>query len=131
MVSLANLGQTVPMFLQLSHTKLDVFQVSKQLALECYRVTKSFPGEEKFALIQQVRRAALSVHLNIAEGCSRTSAVERKRFFEISRGSVIEIDTALDIAVSLTYCTDEQLKDLGQLIIKTFKLLSGMIAGRT
>ncbi len=131
MVSLVNLDQTVPMFLQLSHTKLDVFQVSKQLTLECYRITKSFPTEEKFALVQQIRRAALSVHLNIAEGCSRISPIERKRYFEISRGSVIEIDTALDIALSLTYCADEQVKDLGQLIIKTFKLLSGMMAGRS
>ena len=119
------------MFLNLGHTKTEVFQQSRQLVFACYRITQSFPSEEKFALVQQIRRAALSVHLNIAEGCSRTSAVERKRFFEISRGSVIEIDTALDIAVSLTYCTDEQLKDLGQLIIKTFKLLSGMIAGRS
>lgn len=118
------------MFLQLSHTKLDVFQVSRQLVLECYKITKNFPSEEKFALVQQIRRAALSVHLNIAEGCSRTSAVERKRFFEVSRGSVIEIDAALDIALSLTYCTETQLGNLGQLIIKVFKLLSGMMAGR-
>jgi four helix bundle protein len=131
MVSLVNLDQTVPMFLQLSHTKLEVFQVSEQLTLECYRVTKSFPSEEKFALIQQIRRAALSVHLNLAEGCSRRSALERKRYFEISRGSVIEIDTALDIAQSLGYCSETHLEDLGQLIIKTFKLLSGMVAGRT
>jgi four helix bundle protein len=131
MVSLTNLDQTVPMFLHLSHTKLNVFQVSKQLALECYRITKGFPNEEKFSLVQQIRRAALSVHLNLAEGCSRASTVERKRYFEISRGSVIEIDTALDIALSLSYCSETQLEDLGQLIIKTFKLLSGMVAGRT
>ncbi|ANE51127.1 four helix bundle protein [Flavisolibacter tropicus] len=118
------------MFLQLSHTKLDVFQVSKQLALECYKITKAFPSEEKFALVQQVRRAALSVHLNIAEGCSRTSAVERKRYFEISRGSVIEIHTALDIAECLGYCNQEQLSRLGKLIIQTFKILSGMMSSR-
>ena len=119
------------MFLQLSHTKLDVFQVSKQLALECYRVTKSFPSEEKFAIVQQIRRAALSVHLNIAEGCSRTSPIERKRFFEISRGSVIEIDTALDFATCLKYCNHEELSKLGELIIRTFKILSGMMGTRS
>jgi len=75
------------MFLQLAHTKLDVYQFSQQLALECYRLTKQFPNEEKFALVQQIRRAAISVHLNLAEGCSRKSLAERKRFFEISRGS--------------------------------------------
>jgi four helix bundle protein len=82
------------MFLHLAHTKTPVFIESKRFTLECYRITKDFPTEEKFAMVQQIRRAALSVHLNIAEGCSRKSATERKRFFEISRGSVIEIDTA-------------------------------------
>ena len=52
-------------------------------------------------MIQQIRRAALSVVLNIAEGCSRKSEAERKRFFEISRGSLIEIDAAFDIANEL------------------------------
>jgi four helix bundle protein len=79
------------MFLQLAHTKLDVYKVSQELALECYRITKQFPNEEKFALVQQIRRTATSVHLNLAEGCSRKSEAERKRFFEISRGSLIEI----------------------------------------
>jgi four helix bundle protein len=56
------------MFLQLSHTKLDAYQYSQELALECYRITRTFPVDEKFAMIQQIRRAALSVHLNISEG---------------------------------------------------------------
>jgi four helix bundle protein len=59
------------MFLQLAHTKLDIFQASKDFVLECYRVTKLFPQEEKFGMISQIRRAALSTHLNVAEGCSR------------------------------------------------------------
>lgn len=116
------------MFLQLAHTKLDVYQFSQALALECYKVTKLFPNEEKFAMVQQIRRAALSVHLNIAEGCSRKSKAERIRYFEIARGSVIEIDTALDIAHKLSYSTMEQLQPVGESIIKTFKLLSGMIS---
>ena len=78
-------------------------------------------------MVQQIRRAALSVHLNIAEGCSRKSAVERKRFFEIARGSVIEIDAAIGFASKLTYATLEQLEPLGEKTIKTFKILSGMI----
>jgi four helix bundle protein len=78
-------------------------------------------------MVQQIRRAALSVHLNIAEGCSRKSKADRKRFFEISRGSAIEIDAAIGIANKLTYVSLEQLQPLGDNIIKTFKLLSGMI----
>jgi four helix bundle protein len=91
------------MFLHLSHTKLNVYQSSKELILECYRLTTQFPNEEKFAMIQQIRRAALSVHLNIAEGCSRKSKAERTIYFEVARGSVIEIDSAVEIAHKLNY----------------------------
>jgi four helix bundle protein len=117
------------MFLQLSHTKTDVFQQSQNLAIECYRVTRTFPSDEKFAMVQQIRRAALSVHLNIAEGCSRKSLVERKRFFEISRGSVIEIDAAIGIAYRLEYCDMKTIENLGNHIISCFKQLTGMIKG--
>ena len=116
------------MFLQLTHTKLDAFQYSQELALECYRITRIFPVDEKFAMTQQIRRAALSVHLNISEGCSRKSRAERIRFFEIARGSVIEIDSAIGIAHKLCYATLEQLQPLGNSIIKNFKILSAMIA---
>ena len=90
------------MFLELAHTKTDVFQTSKKFTLECYRITKDFPADEKFGMVSQIRRAALSTHLNIAEGCSRKSENERKRFFEIARGSVVEVDTALDHMNSIT-----------------------------
>jgi four helix bundle protein len=116
------------MFLQLSHTKLDIFKVSKSFVLNCYTETKTFPPEEKFGIIQQIRRAALSVHLNIAEGCSRRSATERKRFYEVARGSVIEIDAALGIAVELNYTTKERLSELGQFMIRCYQMISKMIS---
>jgi len=116
------------MFLELSHTKLDIFKVSKSFVLNCYRETKTFPPEEKFGIVQQIRRAALSVHLNVAEGCSRRSATERKRFYEVARGSVIEIDAALDIAVELNYTTKERLYELGQFMIRCFQMISKMIS---
>lgn len=81
------------MFLQLSHTKLDVYSASRSLALECYRMTKA----------------------------------ERSRFFEVSRGSAVEVDTCFDLATGLNYVNLDDLKPVGELIIKTFKLLSGMI----
>ena len=115
------------MFLQLGHTKMDIYDISQHVVLKCYQITKLFPNEEKFALVQQIRRAAMSVHLNLAEGCSRKSPAERKRFFEISRGSVIEIDAAVGMAYKLSYVKIEELKPLGESIIKTFKILSGMM----
>lgn len=119
------------MFLQLAHTKLPIFSESQKLALECYRITKQFPADEKYAMVQQIRRAALSVHLNIAEGSSRKSEAERKRYYEIARGSVIEIDAAFYIAYQLLYCEMESLKLLGELIISSFKQLSGIIASNS
>ena len=115
------------MFLELSHTKLDVFAVSREFVLSCYERTKSFPSEEKFGMISQIRRAALSVHLNVAEGCSRKSIAERKRFYEIARGSLIEIDAAMDISVKLKYCSKENLKELGILMVRVFQMISKMI----
>ena len=116
------------MFLELARTKLDVFNISKEFVLSCYKETVSFPSDERFAMIQQIRRAALSVHVNVAEGCSRKSAAERKRFYEIARGSVIEIDTAFDIAVNLGYTSKERLKDLGILLVRSFQLISKTIS---
>jgi four helix bundle protein len=115
------------MFLELKHTNLDVFKVAREFVLTCYKETKNFPAEEKFSMISQIRRAALSVHLNIAEGCSRKSLAERKRFYEIARGSLIEIDAALDIAVNLEYTSKVKLQELGDLMIRTFQLISKMI----
>lgn len=58
------------MFLQLGHTKLDAFHFSKSLTLEYYRLTIPFPEGERYAMVQQIRRAAVPVHLNLAEGAS-------------------------------------------------------------
>jgi four helix bundle protein len=78
-------------------------------------------------MVSQIRRAGISVHLNIAEGCSRKTQKERKRFFEIARGSVIEVDSAIGIAQKIGYVQNEEIQTLGESIIKTFKLLSGLI----
>lgn len=78
-------------------------------------------------MITQIRRAAISVYLNIAEGSSRKSEVERKRYYEIARGSVIEIDAALDIANDLGYLKNYDTIKLGEAMITSFKLLSGLI----
>jgi four helix bundle protein len=115
------------MFLKLDHQKLDVYTTSRVFVLECYKLTRSLPVDEKFGMISQVRRAALSVHLNIAEGASRKSAVERKRYYEVARGSVIEVDAALDIANDLGYIKTIDTTNLGQSMIASFKLLTGLI----
>ncbi len=118
------------MFLKLNHQKLDVYHTSKKFVFECYKLTQSLPAEEKFGMISQIRRAALSVHLNIAEGSSRKSETERKRYYEIARGSIIEIDAALDIANDLGFLKNIKFETLETSIVSCFKLLSGLIKSR-
>ncbi len=118
------------MFLTLNHQNLDIYQSSKNFVLECYKLTKILPTEEKFGMVSQIRRAALSVHLNIAEGASRKSEAERKRYYEIARGSIIEIDAALDIAKELSYLLNYDTNNLGNSMIKSFKILCGLIGAK-
>ncbi len=115
------------MFLQLSHTKLDVYISSRAVVLNSYTVTKNFPTYEKFGLVSQIRRAALSIHLNLAEGCAMKTKASRKRYYEISRASLIELDTAIGVSNDLGYVKMEEISSLGENIILTFKLLTGMI----
>ena len=115
------------MFLKLNHQKLDVYEVSRFFVIECYKLSKVLPEEEKYGMKSQIRRAALSVHLNIAEGASRKSLGERKRFYGIARGSIIEIDAALDIAQNLEYLNNYNSANLEAYLIRCFKILTGLI----
>ncbi|MGZ3938902.1 MAG: four helix bundle protein [Flavisolibacter sp.] len=116
------------MFLKLNHQQFDIYKATRAFVKECYIATSEFPQEEKFALIQQIRRAAFSVHLNLSEGFSRKSTAERKRFFEMSRGSIVEIDGALDAAEDLGYCKKERLTQLGVCMNSCFSMLSKLIS---
>lgn len=124
-------SKSLNIFLKLNHQKLDLYKVSKLFVLECYKLSKQLPADEKFGMISQIRRAALSVHLNIAEGASGKSEVERKRYFEVSRGSVVEIDAAIDIAHELNYLKNIPLNLLGEEIVRCFKMLTAMINSST
>lgn len=115
------------MFLQLTHKEMDIYKVSKLFVIACYQLTNTLPSEEKFNMISQIRRAALSVQLNIAEGGSRKSSAERKRYYEVARGSLIEIDAALEIANELKYIIKEEQKKLGELLVRCFQMLTKMI----
>jgi four helix bundle protein len=101
------------MFLPLAHIKLDISTVSGAFVLSCYKETKVFRNEVNIALTQQIRKTALSVHLNLDEGLSRKSPAERKRFYDISSGSIIELDTAFDGAIELGYISKGKLTKQG------------------
>jgi four helix bundle protein len=115
------------MFIKLNHQSLDIYQAVRELTKEIYFVSNQLPGEERFNMVQQIRRAGLSIKLNLAEGASRRSLLERKRFLEVSRGSLIEVDAILETAVDLKYFKMEDLTAVLGLLNKCFAMLSNMI----
>lgn len=85
------------------HRDLEVWQLSMDLVKEIYRLTQTFPREELFGLTAQIRRAAISIPSNIAEGHGRSSPREYRQFVGQARGSLLEVETQLEIAHDLGY----------------------------
>ena len=92
-----------------------------------YKLTKDFPKTEIYGLVSQIRRAAVSIPSNIAEGSARSSAKERIRFYEISRSSLVEVDTQLEIAMRLNYCNKSNLKEISEQMNHLFASISNLI----
>jgi len=110
-----------------SYRDLDVWKQSRFLVKNVYQLSKSFPKEEQFGLINQLRRAAISVPSNIAEGAGRNHSKDSIQFFFIARGSLYEIETQLIIAFDLEYISDSQLHEVLEHIARCKKLLNGFI----
>jgi four helix bundle protein len=115
------------MFIKLNHQSPDVYKAVRELIKEVYFISMKLPGDEKFNMVQQMRRAGLSIKLNLAEGASRRSPVERKRFIEVARGSLIEVDAILETAVDLKYYSLDELSKIGELLNRSFAMLSKMM----
>ena len=113
--------------LNLNHKRLDVWKVSIDVVSDIYKLTGNFPQAEQYGFTNQLRRAAVSIPSNIAEGSSRSSTTERKRFYEIARSSLVEIDTQLEISTKLGYCAEGHLTILSEKINHLFALLSRLI----
>lgn len=96
---------------QFSFEKLDVWQNARVLAKNIYIATRSFPSDEKYGLTQQMRRAALSVCANLAEGTTRITAKDQAHFTTISFSSMMELLNHLIIAFDLNYINEESLKN--------------------
>ena len=91
-----------------------------------YRLLKSFPKEEEFALCNQMRRAAVSVTSNIAEGMTRYSVKEKTHFLELSFGSLMELMSQLEVAFEENYISETDFKNIESLIAETARLISGL-----
>lgn len=92
--------------------KLTIWSQSIDLVLLIYKLTTKFPDSERFGLQSQMRRAIVSVPSNIAEGCSRTSQIDFKRFLEISLGSLFELESQLIIVEKLGFIDEQELEEM-------------------
>lgn len=106
------------------HEQLDAWKFAMQLVKEIYELTAGFPMEERYGLSQQMRRAAVSIPSNLAEGAGRNGAKEYFHFIGISRGSLAELETQMQLAVMLGFAHANH--EAFDLCNRTGKLLTGL-----
>lgn len=110
-----------------NYKELEVWQKALDLTTEVYTLTRHFPDEEKFGLTAQIRRAAISVAANIAEGWGRGTTKEYIQFLLISRGSLMEVETHAIIARRLGYLSEAQILELEASVNEAGRMLNGLI----
>jgi four helix bundle protein len=121
-------------FMARSYRELLVWQKAKALAVQIYKATEEFPRNETYGLTSQIRRAAVSVASNIAEGQGRLTPGEFLNFLGQARGSLLELDTQLAIALDLTYLKPDQYEildhDIYQVLGFVNRLIESLRKGR-
>lgn len=110
-----------------TYKDLIVWQKAVALVTSVYALTKSFPQEEKFGIVNQLNRAAVSIPSNVAEGWGRESSKNYLQFLKIARGSVMETETLLVISKNLNFISDSQFLSITQEIEEVSKILQGLI----
>ncbi|MBC7226753.1 MAG: four helix bundle protein [Thermoflexales bacterium] len=111
-----------------NYRDLQVWQRSKALAVEIYRVTEAFPQREQYGLADQMRRAAVSIPSNIAEGHIRRSSKVFARHIDIALGSAAELSTQLEIARDVSYLPESVYQTLQSELAEIIKMLFGLLA---
>lgn len=109
--------------------ELKIWQKSREFVKDIYQTTANFPSEEKFALVSQMQRAAVSIPSNIAEGAGRESNKEFNRFLDIANGSAFELETQVYLAYDLDYIDSNKLNYLTDKIIEIKKMIYGFKKG--
>jgi len=107
--------------------KLEVYQRALDFTDAVYELTKSFPKTEQFGIISQLRRASLSISLNIAEGSGRYNPAEKKQFYRIARSSTYECIPLLELSLRQSYINLKQYEKFKQECIELAKMTSGLI----
>ena len=111
-----------------THKNLRVWCQSIELVTAIYQITKTFPREELFGLVSQLRRAAVSVPSNIAEGYARGTDREKLHFLRISSGSMSEIETQVMLSLNLGYITQDSYEELSENVTSVWKQLNALIS---
>mgnify|MGYP000846298748 CR=1 FL=1 len=104
--------------------KLEVWKISRELAGKIYQITKKFPEDEKFGLINQMRRSSVSISSNLAEGSTRTTNKDRVYFITISYGSLMELLNQLILSYDFEFINENEYIDLRNMIADLSKKLS-------
>lgn len=110
-----------------SYRELEVWKEARKLVRMIYVVTEKLPDKEKFNLVSQMQRAAVSIVSNVAEGVGRNTKKDTAQFMFIARGSVYELETQLFLGIDLTYIKEPEVQETFLQIEKVRKLLSGFI----
>lgn len=110
-----------------SHRDLVVWQKAVELGLAVYDATQRFPGDERFGLTNQLRRASVSIASNIAEGYGRGTTDDYARYLRVARGSLFEVDTQLLFAVRLGYLSETTHHQLDEALRECSRLLAGLL----
>ena len=107
--------------------ELLVWKKSIEFVTEIYEITSVFPSEEKFGLVSQIRRAAVSIPSNIAEGNARRSSADYIQFLKIARGSGAEVETQIIISKNLKFIDELKCEELTLKITEIMKMINGLI----
>jgi four helix bundle protein len=111
---------------QRAHRKLDVWKTSMDFVKDIYQITDKFPGSELYGLTSQMRRAAVSIPSNLAEGAARKGTKEFKQFLNIAQGSASELDTQVELALLLGFINSDDHRGLMDMLTQISKMLYGL-----
>ncbi len=109
------------------HSKLEAFQLADSLALDVYRTTRHFPDDERFGLVSQIRRAAISIASNIVEGSARETKADYLRFLDTALGSACELEYQISLAHRLGYMDRNAAAVLSEPCTRTCKALNSLV----
>ena len=111
-----------------NYRELEVWQKSHKLTLDLYKLSRAFPKEELYGLTSQLRRAAVSIGANLAEGCGRRTGAEMARFVRIAMGSASELDYHLLLCRDFEFMTAVEYERQSRELVRVRKMLSGLLA---